>query len=305
MAGSLGEPARVLIVEDDASTRNLICEVCEGFGYRTALAGDGEEALALAAEKPDLVLLDLMLPRMDGYTVLSRLRASPATRRLPVIVLTALDDVEGKLRGIELGADDYVTKPFRIADLQRRVEAILEKHRALGERRPGAPGRLDPLTGVGTYSQLKERLSQDVSRAESNGTKLSALVIAVDDFPLVCEALGSDAAKELVLSLAQVLRRSIRETDRIFRIDDEEFVALLPDTTCEGAVKAAERIVRALSTERVASSGSVPVTASVGIAEMTCVEAKNPDDLLRAAHQALELARRLGPARVEIAAGPA
>lgn len=303
MAGPLDEPARVLIVEDDASTRHLIREVCEGFGYRTSLAGDGEEALALAGEEPDLVLLDLMLPRMDGYAVLSRLRANPATRKLPVIVLTAVDDVEGKLRGIELGADDYVTKPFRIVDLQRRVEAILEKHRALGERRSEAPSRLDPLTGVGTYPELKERLSLDVARARADGSKLSALVIAVDDYPLVAEAIGADAAKNLVLSLAQVLRRSFRETDRIFRIDEEEFVALLPDTTCDGAVKAAERIVRALSMERITAAGEAPVTASVGIAEMTCVDAQKPDDLLRAAHRALELARRLGPARVEIATG--
>ncbi len=304
MAGALDEPARVLIVEDDASTRNLIREVCEGFGYRTLLAGDGEEALVLSGEKPDLVLLDLMLPKMDGYAVLSRLRARPATRRLPVIVLTAVDDVEGKLRGIELGADDYVTKPFRITDLQKRVEAILEKHRALGERRLEAPSRLDPLAGVGTYPELKERLSLEVERARADRSKLSALVIAMDDYPLVAEAIGSDAAKELVLSLAQILRRSFRETDRVFQIDNEEFVALLPDTTCDGAVKAAERIVRSLSTQHITSAGEMPVTASVGIAEMTCVDAEKPDDLLRAAHRALELARRLGHARVEIATGP-
>jgi diguanylate cyclase (GGDEF)-like protein len=300
MAGEVLTPVRVLIAEDDVHTRTLVRDLCEGFGYQVLLARNGEEALELAAQKPDLILLDVMMPGLDGYSVLRRLRENPSTRELPVIVVTALNDVDGKLKGIELGADDYVTKPFRIGELQKRIESALEKHRAVGERRAETPARLDPLTGVGTYSQLKETLTRDVARARDDGDRLAALLIAVDDFAQVTESVGREAAGELLQLLAQSLRRSFRETDRIFRIDEESFVALLPGTSCEGAVRAAQRVVRSLAAEPIAEPA---FTVSVGIAELTCVGAEKPDDLLRAAHRALEQARRLGPARVEIAAG--
>jgi diguanylate cyclase (GGDEF)-like protein len=305
MAAPLSAPVRVLIADDDVHTRTLVRDLCEGFGYQTLAARDGLEALELAAQRPDLVLLDVMMPEMDGYGVLTRLRANPATRDLPVIVLTAVSDVDGKLRGIELGADDYVTKPFRIGDLQKRIEAALERHRAVGERRAESPGRLDPLTGVGTYPQLKESLSRDVARAQDEGDRLAALLVSVDDYPLLVNAAGTDQANELLLALAQKLRGNFRETDRIFRIDDEAFVVLLPGTSCEGAVRAAERIVRELASEPLGPAGIPPLTASVGIAELTCIAAEKPDDLLRAAHRALEQARLRGPGSVEIAAASA
>ncbi len=299
MGGELVTPARILIAEDDVHTRTLVRELCEGFGYQVIVARDGEEALDLAGQKPDLLLLDVMMPGLDGYGVLRRLRGNASTRELPVIVVTAVNDVEGKLKGIELGADDYVTKPFRIGELQKRIEAALEKHRALGERRAETPGRLDPLTGVGTYPQLKESLTRDVARARDGGERLAALLIAVDDFSRVTASVDREGAGELLLLLAQTLRRNFRETDRIFRIDEEAFVALLPGTSCEGAVRAAQRVVRSLAAEPITEQPAF--TVSVGIAELSCVVVQKPDDLLRAAHRALEQAHRLGPARVEIA----
>ena len=145
---------RVLIADDDAHTRNLLRELVESWGYQALVAEDGEQALALSAQAPDLALLDIMMPKLDGFEVLKKLREAPATRDIPVILLTAAGEVDAKIKGIELGADDYVTKPFRIVDLQQRLQAALAKRKQ--QSRGADETNTDPLTGVGTYPQLKE-----------------------------------------------------------------------------------------------------------------------------------------------------
>jgi DNA-binding response OmpR family regulator len=129
---AVGEPAstEVLIVEDDTLNVRLLEQICRAAGYDTRIARDGIEALeAIEDRQPDLVLLDVMMPRLDGYGVLQALRADPATEDLPVVMVTALDNDEARTRCIDLGADDYVTKPFRIAELRDRVRSALEMSR--------------------------------------------------------------------------------------------------------------------------------------------------------------------------------
>jgi diguanylate cyclase (GGDEF)-like protein len=296
------EPSiRVLIADDDDHTRNLLRELVESWGYLPLVAADGEEAMALAAQGVDLALLDLMMPRLDGFTALQRLRASPATAAMPVILLTASGEVDAKLKGIELGADDYVTKPFRIVDLQRRVTAALEKRRAVESRLDEA--RSDPLTGVGTFPQLRETLAYEVERARRYGRPLTALMVAVDESPLVFDHLGRDSANELLLRLAQALRRSFRLADRVFRIDVEAFVILLPETAADGAQVAAQRLAQAIREQPLEAAGAArQVTVSVGVADFPRFGKDKADDLVRAAHHALQRAQRVGAARVEIAA---
>lgn len=119
----------VLIVEDDALNVRLLEQVCKNAQYTTRTARDGVEGLeAIAQRRPDLVLLDVMMPRLNGYGVLEALRADPATRNLPVLMVTAVQNDEARARCIELGADDYVTKPFRIAKLRLRIESVLAMH---------------------------------------------------------------------------------------------------------------------------------------------------------------------------------
>jgi CheY-like chemotaxis protein len=125
-----GAGAEVLIVEDDALNVRLLEQVCRNSGYTTRSARDGVEGLeAIAAQLPDLVLLDVMMPRLNGYGVLEALRSDAATRDLPVVMVTAVQNDEARARCIELGADDYVTKPFRIAELRLRMESALAMYR--------------------------------------------------------------------------------------------------------------------------------------------------------------------------------
>lgn len=300
-----GTPARVLIADDDVQTRNLLRELLEGWGHEPLVAADGEQALSLLPREPHLALLDLMMPKVDGFEVLRRVRASPATSALPVILLTAAGEVDDKIKAIELGADDYVTKPFRIADLQRRIEAALDKRRALLDRSAaGDEAQTDPLTGVGTYPQLKEALGYEVERARRYRRPLTALLVAVDDSPMIFEALGREATNDLLSELAGALRRCFRVADRIFRIDVEAFVVLLPETPSEGALVAAERFAQGLREQPLtakARSGPRAATASVGLADFPRFGTGKADDLVRAAHRALQRAQRAGTAQVALA----
>jgi diguanylate cyclase (GGDEF)-like protein len=283
---------RVLIADDDAHTRNLLKELLEGWGYGALMAEDGQPV-------PDLALLDLMMPGLDGFTVLKRLRSAPATADLPVIILTAAGEVDDKLKGIELGANDYVTKPFRIGELQHRVEVVLAQKREAAEvvvvEEPE-----DSLNGVGTFPQLKETLGYEVARARRYTRPLTALMVAVDDPPSILETRERAETNDLLTQLAAALQRSFRAADRIFRIDVEAFVVLLPETP---ARIAATRLAAALKADPLKLAEARKYTVSVGIADFPRFGRERADELLRAANHALLFAQRQGPARVEIANG--
>jgi diguanylate cyclase (GGDEF)-like protein len=300
MTGS--QSGKILIADDDAHTRNLLRELLESWGYQVAVAEDGEQALASAKEIPDLALLDLMMPKLDGFGVLKQLRECPDTANIPVILLTAAGEVDEKLKGIELGADDYVTKPFRIVDLQERVEAALEKkRRQSAEDRPTEDAPADPLTGVGTFPQLKETLVYEVERAKRYARPLAALMVGVDESPLAFQRLDRAETNDVLGRLAESLRKSFRTADRLFRIDVEAFVVLMPETTSEGALVAALRLAHTLKLEPLLAHGQIRFTVSVGVADFPRFGRAKADDLVRAAHHALQRAQRGGPGSVELA----
>jgi DNA-binding response OmpR family regulator len=149
--------ATILIVEDDRLNVRLLTEICHNAGYETRVAMDGETGLEMAEEiRPDLILLDLMLPRLDGFGVLTRLRADPLLADTPVIVVTAIQDTDARTRAVELGADDFLNKPFKLYDLQTRVRSALQLRQfrrqlqrdmtpATRDRRSGAADEADRL----------------------------------------------------------------------------------------------------------------------------------------------------------------
>jgi two-component system phosphate regulon response regulator PhoB len=160
---SKGAPARILVVEDEPDLRSLLDRSLEEAGYRVSLAEDGIEALEKAATEPlDLILLDLMIPHVDGIEVCKRLKRDERTARLPVIMLTARQEPVDRIVGLELGADDYITKPFNLRELVLRVGAVLRRSR--GERgRSGVLGyaglRLDPVARIVTVDDRETHLT--------------------------------------------------------------------------------------------------------------------------------------------------
>ncbi|MFN7133085.1 MAG: response regulator [Myxococcales bacterium] len=301
--GSTGQGAlRILVAEDDVHTRNLLRDLCESSGFVVELAEDGEDALQKLGWEPDLVILDLMMPRLDGYGVLKQLRAEPRWRELPVIILTAVNDVEGKLRGIELGADDYVTKPFKLVELQSRIRAAVAV-RGYRDRLKALEHELaalkSPDQSEDTFAQLKAGLEYEMTRARRYGRPLSALVTSIDDFGILREQLGAAECDRVTTAVLQKLRDGLRTPDRIYRLDHETFVALLPETDSAGASRAAERLVRDVG--GIVIPRPRPLGLYVGLASFPEQSCQNADELLREANRAHEAAARDGAGAIVVA----
>ncbi len=298
----LGPPRRILVVDDDGHTRNLLRDLCEQSGYLVHCVEDGEEAtVALARGETDLVLLDLMMPRKDGFAVLREIRASEDQAELPVIILTAMGDMDGKIRGMELGADDYVTKPFKLIELQTRINSALlvreyRKKLESAEDQLAQLRAVDPLTGAGTYAQLKASLDAELARSRRYGRPLAALLLALDDYQALRADLGREKCDAFLADMARAVRDSLRGADRIFRLDVDEFVVLLPETDLKGAQVTAHRLERLVGGLK-AEGRYGPVTARVRLAGASFPDDKvaSGEDLLRETNRVYRQMREAGP----------
>ncbi len=290
----------VLVVDDDEHTRNLLRDLCVSSGFRVNEAEDGNEALSrLAAEKPDLMLLDLMMPRRDGFSVLKAVRENTELAELPVIILTAMGDMDGKIHGMELGADDYVTKPFKLIELQTRINSALMvrqyRRRLMAAEEELAQFRaLDPVTGAGTYSQLKASLDSELARSRRYGRPAACLMFGFDDYQGLRYQLGRDACDAYLGKVANEIRGVLRGADRLFRVDSDEFVILLPETDFKGARIVAERLNDAVTRVIVEGpNGRMRVVSRVGGAVFPNERIRSSEDLLREANRSFRELREL------------
>jgi diguanylate cyclase (GGDEF)-like protein len=185
---------RVLVVEDEPNIREIINFNLENWGFEVIQAEDGETALAMAEEySPDLILLDLMLPKMDGIEVCRRLKSGFWTSRIPVIMLTAKKEVKDKVRGMEVGADDYITKPFSREELEARVKMVLSRTRSQRDRNP-----LTSLPGQIAVQGHVERLLAD-------NIPFALLYLDLDNFKGYNDYYGHSRGDEVIKLLADVI----------------------------------------------------------------------------------------------------
>jgi diguanylate cyclase (GGDEF)-like protein len=300
--GPVTQPqAKILAVDDDEHTRALLQDLVTGLGHSCTLAVDGPDALRKAAEiVPDLVLLDLMMPGLDGFSVLERLRADPATASTPVILITAIGEIDGKIRGLELGADDYLTKPFKLFELSARLNAALsiQRYRRLlmeAETQLVEARGTDPLTGAGTYAQLRDALGYEVARARRYSRPLSALLLGIEGLPELRKLQAADATGKVIMEVAAAFRRGMRESDRLFRLDDDDFVLLLPETDEVGATTCAHRMSELVAElEVVTDRGGLRLALTHGTATFPAPDVLAPEDLVRRASASLAAARDAG-----------
>jgi len=289
----------ILVVEDDEDAREVLAELLEP-RYSVETCGDGETALKLAAELiPDLVLLDLFLPGLDGFGALTGLRRNAKTADLPVIFLSAQGDAETKSQGLSLGAADYLAKPFSAQELMARVDRTLrltaqkEHYRALAQT--------DGLTGLPNFRSFHARLEEEVARADRYASPLCCAMVDLDGLKQINDKLGHAAGNRAILALADAVREELRDTDFAARYGGDEFVVLLPQTSAVAGALFAERLRRRLVD--VSQTAGLPVRASIGVAALTIDEVASSDaaeDLLRRADEALYAAKRAGRDRVEV-----
>lgn len=290
----------ILIVDDMPSNIEVLNQVLGG-EYDILFATGGQQALEIAAnEVPDLILLDVMMPNMDGYQVCKKLKANPKTQRIPVIFITAMDQDEDEARGLNLGAIDYLTKPIRPAIVKARIRNHLQlkRYRDVLEHL----SLTDGLTGIPNRRCFDVCLETEWRRGRRNGTPLSLLIMDIDLFKAFNDGYGHLAGDECLRKVASALVGCIRRpADLVARYGGEEFACLLPDTGLDGAVSVAEQIrqtIHELNIPHGFSAVADRITLSMGVVSQVPGHAQSPADLIRAADGCLYKAKGDGRNRI-------
>ncbi|GAB6042368.1 GGDEF domain-containing response regulator [Endothiovibrio diazotrophicus] len=289
------ELQQLLIVDDEKNNRALLTELFKN-QYKIYLAKHGHMALELARKyKPDVILLDVLMPELDGYETLKALKEQEETRHIPVIFITALDRHTDEEKGLLLGAVDYISKPFMPAIVRARVTnhmQIMRQRRLLESH-----ARVDALTELPNRRYLEERLQASYPEVE----EISLAIMDVDRFKQYNDHYGHAAGDRVLQQVAKVLGGSLlRETDFIARYGGEEFVAILPHTDRPGALLIADglrRAVEALGIEHDDSTSGV-VTISIGGITVKPVAGRLPGATLEQADAQLYRSKQAGRNRV-------
>lgn len=294
----------VLIVDDTPANIEMLSEALSD-EYEVLFATSGQDALEIAADQhPDLILLDVIMPEMDGYQVCGRLKEDARTQTIPVIFVTAMDHEEDETKGLNLGAIDYLTKPIRPPIVRARVQNHLElkRYRDCLENLSATDG----LTGIPNRRQFDETFDREWQRARRNHTSLSLILMDIDLFKDYNDHYGHLAGDDCLRQLARVLAECIRRpTDLIARYGGEEFACLLPDTDVKGAAWLGNQMlekVNALHVPHAHSAVADHVTLSLGAATLIPVVGQPAFELIRRADECLYASKRHGRNQISTAA---
>ena len=291
--------SNILVVDDNPDKLLLLESALKLAGYRVTTATDGDEALAaIESYQPDLVITDVMMPRMNGYELAQRIRSNPRTKFIPVIMQTAAGRrVEDLRRASEVGALGYITDPTDLDLLLARTRTLLEFKAYLDVCEEAA--FTDHLTGLANRRRFERQLEREVNRTLRLEHPFSLLMIDIDNFKRLNDTFGHDMGDEAIRRIGKVLREGTRGIDLAARIGGEEFAVLLVETELTRGLEVAERLrlaIRDLSIPAVDY-----LTASFGVAECPS-SAQTSTDILKAADNLLYQAKRTGRDRV---VGPA
>jgi diguanylate cyclase (GGDEF)-like protein len=292
---------KVLVADDDAVNRQVLGELLKP-EYTVLLAKNGEQALELAARhSPDLILLDVVMPDMDGYEVLGRLRADPQTEHISVIFISGLDRPEDEANGLNMGASDYIAKPFNATVVTARVALHLQvvRQRRMLERL----ANIDGLTELANRRRFDEVFAAEWQRARAGSRPLSLALLDIDCFKQYNDQYGHPAGDRVLRSVARSAASFMRRpTDLAARYGGEELVMLMPDTDAAQAqhlVGCIRQAILELTIAHGASQVAPVLTVSVGGATLLDFDAETAPELLQAVDQQLYRAKHAGRNRVE------
>lgn len=303
---------KVLIVEDTKVQAEAVKTFLEKSGYETIWAKDGTSALKLAGtQKVDVILLDLILPDINGNEVCRWLKLKDDTRGIPIIMLTVKDTLTDKVAGLEGGADDYLPKPFSEVELNARIYACLRTKSLqdeLRQRNQQLEGLLakveimactDHLTGVYNRRRFEAVFDKEFKMSIRYNTPLSCIITDIDYFKRINDFYGHHTGDVVLKEVAKLITQSIREVDTVARWGGEEFIILLPRTSIEGAQPIALRILATISEHKMPSIPQERITVSIGIGGIPNESIDSMDKLIQVADTALSEAKRNGRNRIE------
>lgn len=278
--------ALVLVADPDPFNLRLLHEACEAAGYDVVTAADGPEVLAMIARRPpDLLMLDAKMSEIDAFEILRILKADTSLVSIPILLVTDEGDLEARRRGIELGAEDYLTRPYRVFEIQQRVRNVLRATRrdrlGIPESTPPADQR-DPVTGAGTPSQLLISLDYEHTRAERYGHPLSCIVVRVGNSTEIATASEDGSADRAMASIGSGLKACIRAVDHLFRLRRDEFCILLPETDRTGAGYVLRRLEAQVESGELWGKDVTPrPLVEIGLTSTPEASVKSGDDLLK------------------------
>jgi two-component system cell cycle response regulator len=285
---------RILIAEDDPDQASALQEILTEERFDVVVTADGARALEQAwTARPDLIMLDAHMPVLNGFETAKKLVDDVRTQGIPILLVSAAEDLLPWVRGLNVNTVDFLRKPYRIMELLARIEKSLNQARERAHLRDEAS--IDDLTGLGNQRFLREHLALEQSRIARYGTASSIVVVDVDKFKEINDKHGHPAGSRILKAIGESLRREIRETDLAARYGGDEFVIVLPHTTLAEGGAFAERLLSSIQSLR---PEGVEVTMSIGVAGFASSEGRSVDVLLARADAAAYRAKRAGGNRV-------
>jgi diguanylate cyclase (GGDEF)-like protein len=287
-----GRQPLVLIVDDTVKNLQILGTVLKAENYKIAVANNGNQAILTANEiQPDLILLDVMMPGLNGFETCKKLKSLPRTKDVPVIFLTAKVETEDIIEGFKAGAVDYISKPFNSYELKARVKTHIELKfsKDLLEQKNAILKKLsvtDGLTGLFNHRYIIDGLSRLIEENNRYKQPLSISMFDIDNFKRINDEHGHLIGDEVLAGIANSIENCLRKTDIVGRYGGEEFLVLYAHTNLKGAVESAERIIRNIENLKWGKKNLI-VTISAGVCEKKGEDIvaliKKADDLLYAA----------------------
>jgi len=316
----------ILIVDDNNQNLQVLAGILEGCGYDTGYAMNGMQAIHyVELEKPDLILLDVMMPEMDGYETCVRLKANPDYASIPIIFLTARIDISDIVKGFEAGGQDYITKPFNTAELKSRVKTHLdlkrtrdELLRSIEELRTAKEmieqqnaklnammasldkqSRTDSLTGLSNRRCMMDRLMQEEKKTIDPGNPLTLVMGDIDFFKSVNDTYGHLAGDQVLVTIAEIMQSTVQSDDLVCRWGGEEFLILFTDESTAKVAYLTEQIRSEVARQIFSTHhADFHLTMTFGIAAYQINDTL--DSLINRADQALYEGKRTGRNRIVV-----
>jgi diguanylate cyclase (GGDEF)-like protein len=293
---------RVLVAEDNPIFQVMLGGILDKWGYETVRARDGEAAWKIlqSEDSPRLAILDWMMPGLDGVEICRRVRAAGREPYVYIMLLTARTESRDLVEGMDAGADDYLTKPFRNHELRVRLRAgsrILDLQEALMRAREALREQAthDALTGLHNRGSIMDIMHNELARAGREGLPLALLLADLDHFKLINDTNGHIAGDAVLRESAQRMKSALRRYDSVGRYGGEEFLVVLPGSHGATACSQAERIREAVASTAVPfGSQRLQVSCSIGMAHRDKPTPADADALIREADVALYVAKNLG-----------
>ncbi|HEX2205790.1 MAG TPA: diguanylate cyclase [Longimicrobium sp.] len=310
--GAAASPVRILVVDDLPDNVEILRARLTSRGYEVLTASNGEEALQVVhGDAPHLILCDVMMPGIDGFEVSRRIKADDALPFIPIILVTALGGTDDIVQGLNVGADDYIAKPYNFQELEARVRAMLrikhlqdeldQKNRELevANKRLRKLSITDGLTGLFNHRHVHELLREEFERSHRTGEPIAVAMLDLDRFKQINDTYGHPTGDVILYETARILGETAREIDMPGRYGGEEFIVILPNTEEEEAGRFAERVRQAVEGHVYRDEANeIRMTLSCGVASFPSEGADSPESLLKKADDALYVAKESGRNRV-------